>query len=194
MNITPKHDETAGSLVDLIASHVGNNRAIHPETAISASAWLAGSLLLRSFKLNLDNLDPGAIVLSHEANEKGPMLVNLLAGWLSASNVQVDHQKLNGQQEIRGEPPHVDILSALSQLQTKAMEIGKHHHLDLEQTAQAGALATAFIVKECAPQIGAETGFSLAISGFIEGSKTVPPRVACSSQSPAVARPWYKLW
>jgi hypothetical protein len=45
------------------------------------------------------------------------------------------------------------------------MAIGKRHQLSAEQMAQAGALATGFIVKECAPQIGAETGFNVAAYG-----------------------------
>jgi hypothetical protein len=193
LKITQAQDEAAGALVDLVASRVGKDRAIHPETAIAASARLAGSLLLRSFKLRFDNIEPGAILLSEEANEKGPMLINTMSAFLAKSNVSLDQQKLGGQENSRGAKPNLDILSALFQLQERAIEIGKRQNLTLEQTAQAAALATAFIVKECAPQISAETGFNVAVYGFIEGSKTVPPKLNSPLMS-ATAKPWYKFW
>lgn len=181
-------------MVDLIASCVGQNRAIHPETAISAAARLSGSLLLRSFNLSHENMDPGTIILSNEANEKGPMLVNTLAAFLSASNVPLDEQKLGGEAAHRGEEPRIDILAALSLLQGEALKISERNSLSQEQAAQAAALATGFVVKECAPQIGAETGFNVAVFGFIEGSKTVPPDIAAVPRVQNMAKPWYKFW
>lgn len=194
MNITPAQHKAAGEMVDLIAAKVGKGRAIHPETAISASARLSGSLLLRSFNLNLDTCAPGTVVLSKEADEKGPVLINTLAASLSALNVQLDQQKLGGQQAWRGSEPQLDILGALSLLQEPALEIGESHQLSVEQTAQAAAMATGFIVKECAPQIGAETGFNLAAYGFIEGSKTAPPKRSHVPEATRRAKPWYKFW
>ncbi|HEU4373495.1 MAG TPA: hypothetical protein VFS02_08395, partial [Telluria sp.] len=41
----------------------------------------------------------------------------------------------------------------------------------VEQTAQAAALATCFVVKECASQIGAESGLNVAAYGLHEGCK-----------------------
>jgi hypothetical protein len=193
VNITPQQNKVTGELVDLVAAKVGSNRAIHPETAISSSARLAGSLLLRSFNFQLDGLEPGNVLLSDEANEKGSMLVNTMAAFLSASNVSMDQSKLGGQQDHRGQEPHLDILSALTQLQSEALNICRENGLTLEQAAQSAALATAFIVKECAPQIGAETGFNVAVFGFVEGSKTVPPHASAASKPVAATKPWYKF-
>lgn len=194
MNITQAQQKAAGEIVDLIASEIGKGRAIHPETAISATARLSGSLLLRSFNINLAEYAPGAIVLSEEANEKGPVLINSLAALLSALNVQLDQQKLGGDAAWRGGKPELDILTALTLLQEPALEIGENNELSMEQTAQAAALATGFIVKECAPQISAETGFNLAAFGFVEGSKTVPPRRPDEPQTQREGKPWYKFW
>lgn len=194
MNITQEQNNAAGKLVDLIAAKIGNNRAIHPETAISASARLSGSLLLRSFNLRLESFEQGAVLLSNEANDKGPMLINTLRAYLSASKVALDPNKLGGQVAQRGEEPRLDILSALAQLQDEAINICEADHLNLEQSAQAAALATAFIVKECAPQIGAETAFNVAVFGFIEGSKTVPPSMTRRLPTAASSKRWYKFW
>lgn len=194
MNITPAQHNAAGELVDLIASSVGKNRAVHPETAIASAARLSGSLLFRSFNLHLKALAPGAVVLSQEANEKGPILINTVASFLSTSGVSLDQQKLGGQETLRGESPRLDVVDSLSQLQERAFEIMANNHLSLEQAAQAAALATGFIVKECAAQIGAEIGFNVAAYGFVEGCKTVPPTNARSAVVPSGAKPWYKFW
>jgi hypothetical protein len=174
LNITPAQHKAAGELVDLVASRIGQNRAIHPETAISASARLAGTFLLRSFNLRLDDAEAGTVVLSKEANEKGPMLVNTLAAYLSFSGIQLDQEKLGSEQAQRGEVPRLDVLQALFLLQNEAVNVGESNGLSLEELSRSAALATGFIVKECAADIGPEIGFNVAVYGFIEGSKTVP--------------------
>lgn len=195
MNITQEENATVGELVELIASKVGDsNRAIHPETAISASARLSGSLLLRSFDLNLNVGEPGSVLLSEEANEQGPILINILGGFLSASNIHIDNDKIGGEETQRGEPPRLNTVEALSLLQDEALNICKRNSLSMESSARAAALATAFVVKECSPQIGAETGFNVAIFGFIEGSKTIPPAIGDEISTPIGKKPWYKIW
>jgi hypothetical protein len=62
------------------------------------------------------------------------------------------------------------------------------------ETAIACAMATAFIVKECARDIGADVAFNIAAFGFVEGSKTVPPALAIDSLPPARKEPWYRFW
>ncbi|QQR75998.1 MAG: hypothetical protein IPJ17_10645 [Holophagales bacterium] len=196
MNFTESQDRATGELVELVASCLGAERAIHPETAIASTARLAGSLLLRSFGLPLGKLEPGSVVLSDAANEKGPMLVEILAAYLAGAEVPIQRDQLGGEPARRGAQPHLSTVQSLAQLQDEAMAIAERHGLTLEQLAQSAALATAFLVRECAPRIGAETGFNIATYGFVEGSKTVPPRSSRpgSGPVPAAARPWYKFW
>jgi len=194
LDITQEQNAAAGDLVDLIAAKVGEDRALHPETAISASARLSGSLLLRSFNLDLSVGEPGSVLLSNEANEKGPVLINIVGGFLSASNIQLDKEKIGGEDNHRGETPRIGILDALSLLQQDAINICKCHSLDMGGSATAAALATAFVIKECAPQIGAETAFNVAVYGFIEGSKTIPPNIDSEQVAEVAKKPWYKFW
>lgn len=195
MSITKEQNSAAGELVELIALKIGDgNRAIHPETAISASARLAGSLLLRSFNLDPNVGEPGSVLLSEEANKQGPILVNILSGFLSASNIQIDKEKVGGNEKLRGEDPHLTTIESIALLQNEALNICKENSLNMQSSAQAAALATAFVVKECAPQIGTETAFNVAILGFIEGSKTIPPKIATKASSTNHKRPWYKIW
>lgn len=195
MNITKEQNNAAGELVELIASKIGDsNRAIHPETAISASARLAGSLLLRSFNLDLNVGEPGLVLLCEEANEQGPILINILSGFLSASNIQINKEKIGGDETQRGEAPRLTTIESIALLQSEALNICKQNSLDMQSSAQAAALATAFVVKECSPQIGVETAFNVAILGFIEGSKTIPPIIGTKASDTSGKKPWYKIW
>lgn len=192
MNITQEENAAAGELVELIASKVGDsNRAIHPETAISVSARLSGSLLLKSFGLGLDAGETGSVLLSEEANEHAPILINILGEFLSASNIHIDKEKIGGNETQRGEAPRLNTVETLSLLQDEAIDICKRNSLGMQGSARAAALATAFVVKECSPQIGAETAFNVAIFGFIEGSKTIPPVIGGETSNSK--KPWYKI-
>lgn len=68
MDISERVNNATGAIVDLIANKIGQNRAIHAETAIASSSRLAGSFLFRSFNFNLAGLEEGSVLLSEEAN------------------------------------------------------------------------------------------------------------------------------
>lgn len=181
-------------MVDLIANRVGSERAVHPETAIACAARLAGSLLLRSFGLKLEGFAPGAVLLSNEANGRGPQLIGILGGALQNMGVALDQTKLGGDNSMRGQAPKFTLVESLGLVQDDALRIANECGLGLEEAAQAAALATAFIVQECAKDIGGEVGFNAAVYGFIEGCKTVPPSLRSEVATPKDKRPWYKLW
>jgi len=190
--ITEEQNRAAGDFVDLIAGRLGSGRAIHPETAIATSARISGSLLLRSFGFDLESPEPGTVLLSSEANERGPALVNLLGEFLAKNQITLDSVKLGGAQEQRGAEPNLTTQESLALLQADALKISTRHSLSLQQAAEAAALATGFIIKECVSSIGGETGFNVAAFGFVEGSKTVPPRLDKFNQ-PSASKPWYKF-
>jgi hypothetical protein len=199
MQISEAQNKTAGELVDLIAKRLGSGRAVHPQTAIASSARLAGSLLLRSFNLNIHGVNPGTVILSHEANEQGPQLVNIFGSMLQHFGVQLDPAKLGWDQKY-GEGLELTTLQSLSLLQDEAMEIARKNAVPLKESAHAAAIATAFIAKECVKDVGVEAAFNIAVYGFLEGSKTAPPQPASPSISEAPTsiaegkKPWYKFW
>lgn len=175
MNISREQNNAAGQIVELLATRIGQNRAIHPETVIAVVARLSGSLLLRSFNFDLDKLGRGAIVLSKEANEKSPELLALLSTALTSRGIPLDTQKLGGDKSLRGEEPNLSFDESIASLQDETLRIAQENSLDFERAAQAATLATAFIIAECSRTIGAETALNVAVYGLIEGSKTVPP-------------------
>lgn len=194
MNITESQNKAVGEFVDLVATKTSSGgRAVHPETAISSLASVAGSLLLRSFNLRMESIEPGTVVLSNEANEKGPQLIDIMSAFLINAGVQLDKSLLGGEKAQCGEAPQLSVLNALSLLQSEALDIAKRNQLSLEQAAQSAAMATAFVVKECAPNLRAEIGFNVAAFAFVAGSKTAPPTLA-QGVTPSLKKPWYKLW
>jgi hypothetical protein len=178
MQITEEQSKAAGLIVELIANTIGNNREIHPGTAIAAAARLAGSFMFRSFNLKLNNVSPGTAVLSQEANEKGPTLINVLGGTLNNFGVNPDPGKMNSASTVES---NLSFLETLERLQDQAQIIMSQNNLSQEQMAYSCAMATAFIIKECRNDLPPESGFHTAVYGFIEGSKTYPPEYGTSS-------------
>lgn len=189
MQISENQNNVAGLIVDLISSRLGADQGVHPETAIASSSRLAGSLLLRSFEFNLEEHEAGQVLLSEEANEKGPQLINILGSMLTNFNVPLDKSKIGTE---KGEDSTLSYLETMDIFQKEALSILERNQLDFEKGAQAIAMATAFIVKECSNNIGAEVGFNAATYGFIEGSKTIPPSLI--SEESSKKKPWYKIW
>jgi hypothetical protein len=194
LHISAAQNKAAGEFVDLVASKLGSGRAVHSETAIASAACLAGSLLFRSFELNVPSAEPGQVVLSNEANEQGPQLIGIMSAMLQHFGVSLAQEKLGGDSAKRGGFPQLSTVESLELLQEDALQIAATNGLNLQEAAQAAAMATAFTVKECAAHLGAEVGFNIAAFGFIEGCKTMPPAVGGKQEPPAPKKPWYKRW
>jgi hypothetical protein len=188
MQITEQQSKAADLIVELIANRIGDNGKVHAATAISACARLAGSCMFRSFNLKLDNVSPGSAVLSEEANEKGVTLINVLGGTLSNFGVDPDPDKMNSTAKAESD---VSFLETLERLQDQVQVIMRQTGIDQEQMAYSCAMATAFIIKECQNDLAVESGFSTAVYGFIEGSKTYPPEYGSSQPK---KKSIFKFW
>jgi hypothetical protein len=161
----------ADPIVELLARRLGEGREVDAVDIIAAAARMAGTMLFRSFGLDTSGMEPGAAILSEQANEKGPGLINIVFAMLERMGVAVDRSKLNSG---RVHPPTMTVLEMQALLDDELLAIERQHGLPHEACAQACAVATAWLIKQCAPQIGAEAGVDLALYGMIEGSKTVP--------------------
>lgn len=187
-----RHFEAAGAMSEVFAGRLGKDRAVHSETVIAAAARMAGTMLLRSFGFDTSKMPPGAVVLSNEANEKGPELLKIVTAMMQKYRLQPDKEKLANVNE-RGEPPRMNVLEMRELLEADLTRVRQHYQLSLEDGAYACALTTAWLIRECAPQIGLEVGFKIAAYGFIEGAKTAP--CAEDTGKPrATKRPWYQFW
>jgi hypothetical protein len=172
MNISKEQNEAVNDIVELIALKLGNeNRELNIVDAISTCARLSGSLLFRSFDFDIKDAKPGSVILSENANIKGPELVNITHTVLHNFGITIDNQKMNSSS---GEETEIIFLDAINLVQNQALEIMKKHKLSYEQLAHSTAIATAFIIQQ-SPSLPAESGFGKAIYHYIEGSKTYPP-------------------
>jgi hypothetical protein len=93
---------------------------VHPATAITSCARLAGSFMFRSFNLKLENATPGSAVFSDLANEKGPGLMSVLGRSLSNFGVNPDPQRL---QSAQIEDSDLSFLETLERVQDEAQKI-----------------------------------------------------------------------
>lgn len=188
MNITQEQSKAAGEIVELIAKKFGENRQIHPGTAITSGARLAGSFMFRSFNFTLNDIKPGSAVLSEQANEKGPVLINILGGTLANFGVNVDPGKMKSSSKVES---NVSFIDTLNNVQQEAHEIMTQNKLSHEQMAYSCAMATAFLIKECRNDLPVESGFNTAIYGLVEGSKTYPPAL---NESGSSKKSFFKFW
>lgn len=139
------------------------------ETVIASVARMAGSFLLRSFGLSLSGVQPGTVVLSEQANQQGPRLIQLLGGVLQSVGVTLDKSKLPPARGVKE-----SFLQTQGVLETQFAAIREKYGLSDGEAAESAVVATAVLIKNCASLLDAHVGFGLAIYGFIEGSKTAP--------------------
>jgi hypothetical protein len=143
------------------------------ETVIAAVARMAGSFLLRSLGISLAGIEPGAVVLSEDANQQGPRLIQILGGVLQGIGVQLDSSRLKAAQAgVKG--PREPFLQTQKLLEEPFADIRDEHRLSDGEAADAAAAATAVLIKNCAHLLDPHVGFGLAVYGFIEGAKTAP--------------------
>ena len=164
--------EAAHEFVRVTLNTLETEQGVHTETAVAGIARMAGTFLFRSFNFPLKDPIPGQPVLSDEANEKGPQLVNILGGVLEGRGITPDMQKL-GRPHPDNEPL-MGFLETQSTLEPAFNEIRENLGLSLEEGAYSAAVGTGFLIQHCAQVLDPNTAFDIAVYGFIEGAKTVP--------------------
>lgn len=198
MEITDNQNKAVDDIVEMVVSVIGKgSREIDTTEAISSTARLAGSFLFRSFGFKAYDVKPGTVMLSEEANTKGPQLVNITLAVLHNMGVQIDDNKMSNGNQKNAESNFVDVMG---KVQNPALEIMKKNNLNFEQMAQSSAIATAFIIQQSA-NITTEQGFGTAIYHYIEGTKTLPPEFdsnldnSVSAETPEEnSKRWWKFW
>lgn len=188
MQISKNQNKATGEIVDLIASSIGRNKEVHSATAIATSARLSGAFLFKSFGLNIQDAKPGTAVLSQQANEEGPELINVIGAILSNLGVTVDNKKMESAGMQKSE---LDFLQSMKATLSKANQIMKKYRLSDKEMAVACAMSTGFIIHQCQNDLKLESAFNTAIYGQIEGAKTVPPEITLSTTE---QKRWYKFW
>ena len=201
MDITQNQNKAVDDIVEMVVSVIGNgSREIDTTEAISSTARLAGSFLFRSFGFKTNDAKPGTVMLSEEANIKGPQLVNITYAVLQNFGIHIDNNKMSNGNQKQAVSDFVDVIS---KMQCPALEIMKNYALSYEQMAQSAAIATAFIIQQSS-NMAPEEGFGTAIYHYIEGSKTYPPEFdlkvknepknQVEKKDTDTKKPWWKIW
>ncbi|MEZ5013974.1 MAG: hypothetical protein R2794_06750 [Chitinophagales bacterium] len=188
MEITEEQHSAAGAIVELISEKLSVKHRIHAATAITAGARLAGSFMFRSFGFELKDAEPGSVVLSEEANEKGPVLIGVLQATLENFGVRVEKEMVEKTEKADAQ---ISFMKTMNTLQGPAHDIMQRNALRFEQMAYSCAIATAFIIKECQANLDIGSAFNTAMYGFIEGSKTCPPEIRESVQK---KKDFFSFW
>lgn len=169
---TPEMARAAEEIYDFLFRKLGRGGGVHVGTFVSAAARLAGTSLLRSFNLQLPEAEPGTPMLSMEANQEGPKLMELMLRALHALGVDLGG-KIDPETPTE-HLPEMGIVKMQETLEEGFREIMVRHNLGLAQAALAGAFSCAMIIRECREFLDPKISAGIAVMGFIEGTKTVP--------------------
>ena len=150
-----------------------DERGVHAETAIAATARMAGTFLFRSFNFPLDDATPGQPVLSEQANEQGPRLMQILGGVLEQMGIVVDQTVISQPTDPEHEPL-LGFLETQQKLEPEFSAIMDSFGLSLGEAAEAVAIATAMLIRQCTEVLDPSVAFGIALYGFVEGTKTYP--------------------
>jgi hypothetical protein len=168
--------DAAEEFVSAAIDALKTERGIHVETAVAGLARMAGTFLFRSFDFPAAGIQPGQVVLSGNANDEGPRLVELLGGVLAHIGVVLDDGKLGGAPDPENQPDQT-FVETQKRLEPAFLKIKERHGLSPHEAAEAGAVATALMIQQCARALDPHIAFGVAVYGFIEGSKTAPDPV-----------------
>lgn len=175
-SLTQEQIEAANEFADSIVDALSTERGVHAETAVAAAARMAGTFLFRSFDFSMSNVQPGQVVLSEQANEHGPALIQILGGVLAHIGIDLNKDAL-GKPPGPEHQPNLEFLETQRRLEPVYRAIATRHGLAPRAAAEAGAVAAALLIGRCAQVLDPGVAFGIAVYGFIEGSKTAPDPV-----------------
>lgn len=156
-SLTQAQIDAAQAFANTAIRELGTARGVHAETAVASVARMAGTFLFRS----------------EQAIEAGPRLIQVFAGALAEIGVALDEEKL-GAAQLQANQPRLSFLETQKLLETPYLTIRARHGLSELEAAEAGAVATAFMVHQCSSVLDPNVAFGVAVYGFIEGTKTAP--------------------
>jgi hypothetical protein len=177
-----------------------NEGRLHAETLIASTARMAGSLMYRSFGFDNKKIEPGTAVLSDQANVHGPKLMNMMFATLQQLGHQVGEGNLN-REFLSSQFSQLSFKESLDRLAPFFLKYCEVAPMSFSDAAFGAAIATGILVHDCREVIPVEKGGAIAVYGFVEGTKTVPPPVVAQAapqpsppEAPTKKKPWYKAW
>ncbi|HCT40904.1 MAG TPA: hypothetical protein DF427_06985 [Moraxellaceae bacterium] len=149
---------------------------LQAETVVAGCARMAGTFLFRSFAHALNDVQPGAVLLSQVATESGPNLIGLLSSALARLGINIDAASVDIETANAGKP-QLEFLASQRLLEPEFATIRERFGLTYEEAAYAAAVGTAILIRHAEKKLTPHAAFGLAVYSFIEGSKTAPDPV-----------------
>lgn len=175
-SLSDQQIEAAQAFVNATIDALATERGVHAETAIAGAARMAGTFLFRSFGFTAQGVAPGQVVLSDQANEEGPALIQILGGVLSHVGVVLESDKL-GAAVSESVQPNRSFLETQRLLEPRYRTTQTRLGLSQKEAAEAAAVAAALLIQQCSQVLDPHDAFNVAVYGFIEGTKTAPDPV-----------------
>ena len=160
-------------IASCIINDLATERGPHAETCVTAAAWLGGTFLFRTFGLPTANIAVGAPVFSDIANERGPVLVEVMKSGLAGLGLEID-ERTAGSGPTEQHAPLFSITETQQKLDAKLSTITATHGLFGEEAARSCALAAALLISQTRTVLDPKIAFGLAVYGFVQGTKTNP--------------------
>jgi hypothetical protein len=165
--------QAAQEFANITIDTLTDEKGVHAGTAIAGAARMAGTFLFRSFDFKIDGIKPGQVVLSENANEQGPRLIQITGAVLTQVGIKLKNEPLS-------ESPNSENQPALAFLETQELlepgyqEMRSDFGLSLYEAAESAAIASALLIHHFSTVIDSNIAFGIAVYGFIEGAKTAP--------------------
>jgi hypothetical protein len=112
MSLSKQQIDAAGEFANATVAALKVGQGVHPPTLVAASARMAGIYLFRSFGLKISGVTPGKVVLSVEANEHAPKLIQITAEILLRIGVKIADAPLEMPSDSKSKP-HSNFWSAM---------------------------------------------------------------------------------
>lgn len=159
---------------------ISSDGVLHTGTMLSASAWLAGISLYRSFNFEEDS-PPGTTIKSDAVTREWESLMYMFEQYnFETADIPVGEFIAAAQSAPDSLKPQVEMSYVQRELQDQYNAIMKKHGFDYLDGARAGMiLCSIFFQQYCTvnkimdPNVAA--GF--VAQGILEAAKTVPPRI-----------------
>ncbi|MCR9249863.1 MAG: hypothetical protein NXI20_05540, partial [bacterium] len=128
------------------------------------------SYTFRTFKKVNPDAKPGDVVLSQEANSKGPVLVQTLGLTLQQFDVKISKSTDTDLSDSLS----LEFLDSQKIVEAAFKELNPQSNVSNEDMASILCIATAIAIEDKKETLDPTAAFGLAVMGFIEGTKTMP--------------------
>ena len=161
----------------LKAKLIAPDGSLHAGTMLSASAWLTGTSLYRSF--NFEHREPpGTVIKADEVNKEWESLIFLLEQYnFQKADIPVGQLIMAALTVPDFFKPQVDILHVQRELQEQYNAVMKKHGFDYLDGARAGIVLCSIFIQQYdgAKIIEPPAASGIVAQGILEAAKTVPP-------------------